>query len=85
MVMPEIEAKPAGSKLRAMNTVHTRNAGAHPIPIRIWPSTSWAKPCADAATIEPATASGKAASTVRRTPYRSMPIPMKSCSAPNEK
>ena len=39
-MMPEIAAKRPAGKCREINTVHTRNAGAHPMPIRTWPNTS---------------------------------------------
>ena len=83
--VPDTDAKRSPANWRAMNTVHTRNAGAQPMPMSTWPSTSGKKLCDIAATSAPTIASGKAVSTVRRTPYRSMPIPMKSCSAPKAK
>jgi hypothetical protein len=82
---PETEAKRAAGKCRAMNTVHTRKAGAQPMPISTWPVISSGKLVASADSSAPAIASGKAVSTVRRTPWRSMPMPMKSCMAPKAK
>jgi hypothetical protein len=38
--MPETVAKRAAGKCRAMNTVHTRKAGAQPTPISACPATS---------------------------------------------
>src|SRR5574337_298486 len=84
-IRPETAAKRSGGKWRAMNTVHTRKAAAQPMPISTCPSTSTAYPGASADSSAPAIASGKAVSTVRRTPCRSMPTPMASCSAPNAK
>jgi hypothetical protein len=83
--VPDIAANRAGSKRRAMKTVHARNAGAQPTPINTWPSTNVLYDGARADSTAPATASGKPISTVRRTPCRSMPMPTKSCMAPNAK
>jgi hypothetical protein len=82
---PETAAKRTGGKWRAMNTVQTRKAGAQPMPISTCPSTSTPKLPARADSAEPAMATGKATSTVRRTPCRSMPMPMNSCMAPKAK
>ncbi|MDT4862830.1 hypothetical protein FQZ97_975030 [compost metagenome] len=38
--MPDTVAKRAAGKCRAMNTVHTRKAGAQPTPISACPATS---------------------------------------------
>ena len=37
---PETGVKRCGAKYLAMNTVHTRKAGAQPVPISTWPSSS---------------------------------------------
>ena len=84
-VMPDTAAKRPGGKCRAMNTVQTRKAGAQPTPISTWPSTSTPKFGASADSAAPAMASGKAVSTVRRTPCRSMPMPMNNCMPPKAK
>ena len=65
--------------------VHTRNAGALPMPISTWPATSIGKPVASADTAAPRAISGEAVSTVRRSPCRSMPMPMNSCRPPKAK
>ena len=40
MISPEVAVKRCGAKYLAMNTVHTRKAGAQPVPISICPSSS---------------------------------------------
>ena len=84
-VRPEIAANRSAGKWRAINTVHDRKAGAQPMPISTCPATSIGKVVASADSAEPAMATGNAVSTVRRTPCRSMPMPMNSCIAPNAK
>ncbi len=37
---PDTAAKRSGGKWCATNTVHTRKAGAQPMPISTWPSSS---------------------------------------------
>ena len=49
----------------------------------IWPSISQPYCGAQADSAAPAMASGNALSTVRRRPYKSMPMPMKNCITPN--
>ena len=83
--MPFTAANRAAGNRRAMNTVHTRNAGAQPMPISTCPTSSSVKLGASADSAAPAIVSGNAASTVRRTPCKSMPTPIASCSAPNAK
>ena len=85
MARPEMAAKRCAGMCRAMNTVHTRKAGAQPMPISTWPATSMPKLVDSADTAAPAIATGKAVSTVRRTPCRSMPMPMNSCMLPKAK
>lgn len=65
--------------------VHTRKAGAQPMPISTCPITSHVKLPASADIAAPSTISGVAASTVRLSPCMSMPMPITSCRPPKAK
>ena len=85
IAVPDTAAKRCAGKRREMNTVQATKAGEQPIPISAWPSSSSRKSGAAAASAAPIIVSGNAVSTVRRSPRRSMPIPIASCSVPNAK
>ena len=82
---PDTAVNRAAGKYRPMNTVHTRNAGAQPLPISTCPSSSQPKLGASADITPPTTATGKAQTMVRRTPNTSIDTPITSCISPKEK
>ena len=76
---PEMAAKRATGQCCDVNTIAAMNAGAQPIPIRIWPRNNAFMSGANVQIAPPNIANPESAITARRTPNMSSASPTGTC------